>query len=235
MQPPAVTFHRTLRREDRPARIARTLGKPGRDRLDDVMRGLEPRQLQRRCPAVVHGVEAQERLHLVDVAPYRLPHLVGVQHVGVDRVVPQPGLVHQPPQQAVQQGEALGVVVQHHDLAQAQERRRHDGRSGLGQGLGPAGGRGIGEQVAVLRVRGLPLHGLRRHLLRQQGTGFFAEAREVGFAGQPRFHVRFSLPWPISATSSRASGRGLPSPGRPATPPSAGRCSRWRGSRAARR
>ena len=45
----------------------------------------------------------------------------------------------------------------------------------------------VGELVAVLRLRGLPVHGLGRHLLGQQRARFFAEAREVGFAGQPRF------------------------------------------------
>ena len=44
-------------------------------------------------------------------------------HVGVERVVAQAGLVHQPPQQAVEQAEACRVAVQHDGLAQRRRRR----------------------------------------------------------------------------------------------------------------
>ena len=52
-------------------------------------------------------------------------------------------------------------------------------------------GRGrIGELVAVLGLGGMPVHGLGRHLMGQQRTRLFAEAREVRFTGQQRFHHR---------------------------------------------
>ena len=44
----AVAFDRALGRQDGPARLRRALDEPGRHRLDDVMRRLEPGQLQRR-------------------------------------------------------------------------------------------------------------------------------------------------------------------------------------------
>ncbi len=109
----------------------------------------------------------------------------------------QRGFVHQPPQQAVQQGEALRVLVQHHDLAQAQEGRRHDGGGGPRQVAStPVGVRRqrLGVQVVGQRVHRFPAHLLGRHLVGQQLARLEAKARQIDFTGQQRHgHARAPL------------------------------------------
>ena len=129
-----------------------------------------------RVVAVAHLPKANEGVHLVDVTAHRLRHLARLQHVGVERIVPQPRLVHEPPEQPIKEDEPLRVGVQHHGVAQLEE----SGRNGdpafrrfraLARGL-------VREQVIVSGSR-RPEHLLGRHAAREQRTRLAAEAGEV--------------------------------------------------------
>jgi hypothetical protein len=134
---------------------------------------LEPGHVQRlaRMLVVAHLAEAHEGLHLVDVAPHRLRHLLGLQHVGVERVVAQ-RRARAPAATAADRAarSGPGPAVQHHHLAQPQERRRHQrgGRLGMLRNGRVSLPRCAGEQVGLGSWLGVPLHLVGRHLVRQQ-------------------------------------------------------------------
>ena len=62
--------------------------------------------------------KAHKRFHLVHVAAHRLRHVLRPHPVCVQRVMPQGGLMHQAPQQAVQQAKTVGIAVQDDGLTQ---------------------------------------------------------------------------------------------------------------------
>ena len=67
------------------------------------------------------------------VAPHGLRQMFGAHAVGIQGVVPQTGLMYQPPQKAVEQTETVRVAVQNHALAQRQKFWRYiDGRCVVG-------------------------------------------------------------------------------------------------------
>ena len=82
-----------------------------------------PVDLLVRRPVLRHAdrPKADEGLHLVLLAPHRLRQMRGAQPVGIERVVPQRRLVHQPPQQAVEQAEATRVAMLDDFCAQLDE------------------------------------------------------------------------------------------------------------------
>ena len=61
--------------------------------------------------------EADEGVHLVLVAAHGLGHRCDPRDVGIGRDVEQVVIVAQPPQQPIEQGEALGIAVQDRGLA----------------------------------------------------------------------------------------------------------------------
>ena len=128
-------MERGFRRQDGPAHLREAPRKKRRGGFNDVVLGFKPRHMQR--PAgrvgpkrfVLHRGEAHKGFHLVHVAAYGLGQMLSAHAVGVQRVVPQTRLMHQPPEQAVEQAETIRVAVQDHALAQRQKFGRHvDGR-----------------------------------------------------------------------------------------------------------
>jgi hypothetical protein len=99
-----VPVHAALRREDGPAHGGEAAHEERRGRLDDVVLGLEPGDMQRLLAlALVDGAKAHEGGHLVHVTAHRLGHLLGRDPVRVERVMTQPGLGLQPPEEAIEQ------------------------------------------------------------------------------------------------------------------------------------
>ena len=191
-EPLAVPAHAALRRQDRPAHGREAAREEGRRRLDDVMLGLEPGDVQRRAALVVaigDRPEADEGLHLVHVAPHRLRHLVGAQPVGIERIGAQTGLDLEAPEQPIEQAEAIGVAVQDDALAERQERRRRaDRRHRSGAAADGGGHRGdmrIGvEEIELGVVGAVPADAIGRDLRGPQLAAGAPEAGEIGRAGE---------------------------------------------------
>ena len=98
----------------------------------DITNGSVVRRVRRQGQRGVQSgdrTEAHERLHLVHVAAHRLGHPVGVDAIGIERIVAQRRFAAQAPEQAVEQHEATGVAVQDDALAERQERSRHRHRA----------------------------------------------------------------------------------------------------------
>jgi hypothetical protein len=98
------------------------------------------------------------------------------------------GLVHQAPEQPVQQVEALLVAMQHHQFGEPHEGTRHDGmQEGGGERRRPAGGAAHG--FAAIGPRGrFPVDVGRHHLVREQGIRLRPEVEHVGGARQVDMH-----------------------------------------------
>ncbi len=116
----AVPERRAVRRQDRPAHAGEAAHEEVADGLDDVMVGLEPGDEGRLAVGRDHLLEAHEGVHLVDVAMDALGHDPRGMDVGVRRVLEQARRGAQPPQQPVEQGEALGVGMRD-DLARQRD------------------------------------------------------------------------------------------------------------------
>ena len=113
-------------RDDQPVHVAEAAGEERRVRLDDVVRGLEPGgEGAARSVVLAHFSEAQERAHLVEVAPHRLLHLAQPGEITVGPVGHQARLVPQPPEQRVEPREPFRIGVPRHRLRQRDERLRH--------------------------------------------------------------------------------------------------------------
>jgi len=69
--------------------------------------------------------EAQLRLHSLDVAMHGIRHRQNFRNVGIARFSQQIVVTAQPPQQAIEQGETVGVAMQDRALCQLDEFRRH--------------------------------------------------------------------------------------------------------------
>ena len=123
--------HTALRRQDDPAHLREAPRKKRRDGFNNVVLGFEPGDMQRaELRAVLKGLifdraKAHECLHLVHVAAHGMGQMRGLHAVGVEGIVPQAGLVHEPPQQAVEQAKAARVAVQDDGFAQLQKAGRH--------------------------------------------------------------------------------------------------------------
>ena len=65
--------------------------------------------------------EADKGVHLVLVAAHRLGHRGDLGDIGIGRDIEQIVMAAQPPQQAIEQGEALGIAMQDRDLRQFDE------------------------------------------------------------------------------------------------------------------
>ena len=80
--------------------------------LDDVVRRARTtrRAATGPSPSSHQRAEAHEGRHLVHVAPHRARHLLGLQRSGSSGSWRSAGLVHQAPEQPVEQGEAVGVA-----------------------------------------------------------------------------------------------------------------------------
>ena len=120
------------------------------------MLGLEPGD-EAGGLVVLDFAKAQERAHLVDVAPYPLGQRVEPPHQRIGAVLDQPALAAKPEEQGIEQREPLGIA-RHRDAAgQVEERARHR-KAGR---CDPGGGRGkvvrAGKQVGRLAAD-LPHH-----------------------------------------------------------------------------
>ena len=189
----AVPAHAAFGREDGPAHLSEALHEEGCHRLDDVVLRLEPGDVQRAGFGALafdagQRPEAHEGGHLVQVAPHRAGHLLGLHAVGVERVVAQVRLVLQPPQQAIQQAEAVPVAVQQGALAQGAVEGRHaDGGGRLRRGSVRALHIVIAsqrrEQVGIARGD-MPAHPRRLDALHEQKPGRAPEAVDIGLFGE---------------------------------------------------
>ena len=209
----AVPGDAERRGQDGPAHLREPACEKRRHRQHDVVLRLEPRHVQRSGAGVldervvVHRPKAHKRLHLVHVAAHRLGQMLRAQDVGIHRVAAQRGLVHQPPQQAVQQAKTVRIAVQHHTLAQRDELRRH--MKGRVAGLAwclllllrprlRVGGRRCsrlvraGKQVRQCRIGAVPAHVGRLNALGQQAPRVSPKTRPVRGAGQHR-HLQLRL------------------------------------------
>ena len=95
-----------------------------RGQFDDMMLRLEPGD-EVRFLLAADFAEADKGVHLVLVAAHGLGHRGDLGHVGIGRDIEQIVVLPQPPQQAVEQGEPLGVAVQDRDLRQFDEFGRY--------------------------------------------------------------------------------------------------------------
>ncbi len=109
-----------IRRQDRPGHIGEPAREERRGQFDDVMLRLEPGD-EVRFVLAADFAEANEGVHLVLVAAHGLGHRGDVGHVRVGRDVEQVVILPQPPQQAIEQGEPLGVAMQDRHLRQFDE------------------------------------------------------------------------------------------------------------------
>ena len=101
---------RGLRRQDRPAHAGEAAHEESGIALDDEMVRLEPGDIAF-VVAVADLPEAHEGVHLVDVAAHRLLHASKRRTSGSEAIFSRFGSRPQPPQQPVEQGEALGIGV----------------------------------------------------------------------------------------------------------------------------
>ena len=214
----AVPADAAFRGQDRPAHLREAAREERRHCLDDVMLGLEPRDVADRrllqafgpvADVIDRGIvprirrrgerfvqrgdrtEAHERLHLVHVAAHRLGHPVGVDAIGIERIVAQRGFAAQAPEQAVEQHETTGIAVQDHALAERQECGRHRHRAVLhrcGRRTGACSDAGVvrrvGEQLAVRRIAGLPDDPVGRDAFADESPAGGAKRVEIDAAGQ---------------------------------------------------
>ncbi|VXC70677.1 hypothetical protein SPHINGO8AM_190046 [Sphingomonas sp. 8AM] len=160
-QPRAVPVDRDLGGEDRPAHRGEAVDEEGGVGADDVMLGLEPRDIAV-AVIVTYAAEADEGAHLVDVTPHRLGQTFEPADERVGMVLDQPRHVAQPPQQGVQQREPLGIVMKNRVAGQRDERTRHAQRRGGGGRR--SGGRRRGREQILRRRADLPDDAVRRHV-----------------------------------------------------------------------
>ncbi len=84
------------------------------------MFGLEPGD-EMRLRLAADFAKPHESMHLVLVAPDSLGHRLQFSDVGIDRDVDQIGIVAQPPQQTIEQGEAFGIAMQDRSFGEFDE------------------------------------------------------------------------------------------------------------------
>ena len=98
-------------RENGPAEIREAANEKRRGFLDDVVRGLEPRDERLRRNAHDRA-KAHVRVHLVDVAIDGLLPRTRLRHVFVHVNAKQPRLGAQEAEQSIEQRESSGIAVQ---------------------------------------------------------------------------------------------------------------------------
>ena len=110
----AVPMRADVRRQDRPGHVGETAREERRGQFDDVVLRLEPGH-EVRLLFAADFAEADKGVHLVLVAAHGLRHRGDLGHVRIGRDIKQIVVLPQPPQQAIEQGEPLGVAVQDRD------------------------------------------------------------------------------------------------------------------------
>jgi len=188
----AIPVDARLGRKDRPAPVGEAAREERRGRLDDVMRRLEPRDVQR--SACVDLAKAHERLHLVHVMANTLRHRIRARHVGVDGNAQQRPLVAEAPEQPVEQGEALGIAMEdcrrtEHDECLRHREPRCFARSRACGGITTRSR----EDSTQFRADG-PLDHLRGYLSREQVARGGAPTGEISHARER--HVLHAPPRP---------------------------------------
>jgi len=114
-----------VRGQDRPAHSGEAAHEEVADGLHDVMVGLEPSDEHGFAVRRLDLAEAHKGVHLVNVAVDRLSHRAGAVDIRVAGVLEQARRGAQPPQQTIEQGEALGVGVEDHLPGQRDEALGH--------------------------------------------------------------------------------------------------------------
>ena len=169
-----------VRGQDRPRHGREAAHEERRVGFDDVVVGLEPAHVA--CSSRVGDLaEAHEGAHLVGVAPHGLRKAVGPVDVGVGGDLEQVLFAAmRPPDQAVEQGEALRVAVLDHRFGQRDQGARHRERAGRRRG------RRLGRRVAeqVVGVADRPRRFLGRHVVQRQPAGRGAPGVPVDFMGE---------------------------------------------------
>ena len=174
----AVPMRAEIRRQDRPGHVGEAAGEERRGQFDDVMLRLEPGD-EMRVPLAADFAEADEGVHLVLVAPHRLGHRGDLRDIGIGRDLQQVVMAAQPPQQAIEHGEALGIAMQDRDLRQFDE----FGRDVEGAVVRRFRQRRRGRRRTVRRVAlHAPGHIGRLHVVEHQRARGLAPAVEIGFA-----------------------------------------------------
>ena len=120
----AVPMRADIRRQDRPGHVGKPAREERRGQLDDVVLWFEPGDKVRLLLATDFA-ETDKGVHLVLVAAYGFRHGGDLGDIGVGRDLEQVVVAAQPPQQAIEQGEPLGVAVQDRDFCQFDESGGH--------------------------------------------------------------------------------------------------------------
>src|SRR5437870_10387786 len=104
----AVPMRADIRRQDRPGHVGEMAREEGGGQFDDVMLRFEPGH-EMRLLLAADFAEADKGMHLVLVAAHGFCHGGDLGHVRIGRDIKQIVTGSQPPQQAIEQGEPLGL------------------------------------------------------------------------------------------------------------------------------